>query len=313
MTPHEVCYYIARNVRIMETVLFAGYPKTGNTLVGQSLNYAGGIDQAPYGDIFIRRNQLTPTPNPLFETNTCCIKTHDSYHPFRNIDNLYFGKVSKIVVFNRNPFDLLLSAINYFRVVFERQGGKFDPSKEVALQYRRSLMLLIPDFEVKETFLSDFSLETLRDNGMLDIALRNFGENGTSILNFYPLSGTWSEFTASYDGCGISLLKFSYEKLEQISINSTRKDDVVSAELQELSSFLEVDSERLNQGFAKQSRLVSEKKSESGGGAKFFNKSCSGYWKQYFSKKECRYFLNHHHSAVVRNGYEYLIDEVSSM
>jgi hypothetical protein len=52
----------------------------------------------------------------------------------------------------------------------------------------------MPDFKVKRTFLSDFTLDKLRDDGVLDVALKNFGENGTSILNFYRMSGTWSEF-----------------------------------------------------------------------------------------------------------------------
>ena len=283
----------------------AGYPKAGNTLLGQSLNFAGGI--STLFDIYqIRSKQISPIQNPLFEAPSCCIKTHDLYNPFGNLDSLYFGKVSKIVVFNRNPFDMLLSAINFFRVIFRQQGSKFDPSTPAL----RSLKALMPNVEINESFLSSFSLENLRDAGMLDIALRNFGENGTSILNFYPMSGTWSDFRSSYDNCGISLLKFSYEKLEQISINSSANSNALSAELIELSSYLEVDARRLNEGFAKQKLSMLAKKTTSAGAPIVFNKSRSGYWKEYFSLKECKYFLNQHYSAVVRNGYESLLDEV---
>ena len=290
----------------METALFAGYPKSGNTLIGQTLNLAGEIE-TPFDIYDIRRSQITPTPNPLFETTTYCIKTHDSYTPFRNIDNLYFGKVSKIVVFNRNPFDTLLSAINYFRVEFKNNGGKFDPSKAHML----SLMALFPDFELKETFLSDFTLEILRDNGMLDIALRNFGAFGTSILCHYSMSGTWSDFAGSYDDCGVDVLKFSYEKFEKMSLDSIRKDNAMSEELLELSSYLEVSPGRLNQGFAKQRQFAT--KSESAREVKFISWKRSGYWKEYFSPKACKTFLDRHYSAVVKNGYEYLIDEVNTI
>ena len=286
----------------------AGYPKTGNTLLGQSLNLAGGIS-TPYDIYWIRREKIIPSSNPLFETTSCCIKTHESYRPFKNLDNLYFGKVSKIVAFNRNPFDTLLSAINYLRICFTQQDGNFDSGKP----YFRSIRALIPDFEIKDSFLLDFSLEKLRDSGMLDVALRNFGENGTSIISFYDMSGTWSEFTASYESCGINLLKFSYEKLEKISINSTNKVNTVCEELLELSSFLEVDATRLNEGFAKQAHSMHAQKSRSTGAPQFFNKARSGYWKEYLSPKECKHFLDRHYSAVVRNGYESLADEVNSM
>ena len=291
----------------MNTILCAGYPKSGNTLLGQSLNYAGGVS-TPFDIYQIRREKIVPRANPLFESTSCCIKTHDLYRPFESLDDLYFGKVSKIVAVNRNPFDVLLSAINYFRFIYRKKGNKLDP-RSLAM---RSLRALMPDFEVSESFLTEFTLEKLRDAGMLDAALRNFGEYGTSILNFYGVSGTWSDFLASYDHSGASLLKFSYEKLERISNSSLNEGDVISAELSDLSSFLEVDAARLKEGFAEQKRSIYALKAESMS-ADFFNKSRSGYWKQYFSPKDCKLFLNQHYSAVIRNGYGYLVDEVNSI
>ena len=288
----------------MNTILFAGYPKTGNTLISQTLTHAGGIFGAAYDIYKIREKGISPCINPLFESDTCCIKTHDLYRPFRNLNDLYFGNVLKVVIINRNPLDMLLSCINYFRLEYKWSGNKMQPL------HLQSLKNLMPDFKVKRTFLSDFTLDKLRDDGVLDVALKNFGENGTSILNFYRMSGTWSDFSSSYDHSGVSLFKISYEELESISIESVNNNDDMSMELSSLSSYLEVDSARLKKGFATQRNHLSENKSESVNTVKFFNKACSGYWQNYFSPKACKDFVNLHYSAIIRNGYESLVDEV---
>jgi hypothetical protein len=289
----------------MNIILFAGYPKTGNTLIGQALTHAGGIFGAPYDICKIRSEGLTPCSNPLFEPDICCIKTHDSYRPFGDLNDLYFGNVLKVVIVNRNPFDMLLSCLNYFRLEYIWSGNKVQPL------YLQSLKNLMPDFKVKKTFLFDFTLDKLRDNGMLDVALKSFGENGTSILNFYRMSGTWSDFSSSYDHSGVSLFKISYEELESISTESSNDSEILSIELSSLSSFLEVDAARLKKGFAKQRNHLSSNKSEPVNSVKFFNKACSGYWRNYFSAKVCKDFVNLHYSAIIRNGYESLVDEVA--
>lgn len=286
----------------MNTILFAGYPKSGNTLIGQALTHAGGIFGACFDIYKLRQEGIIPCVNPLFESDTCCIKTHDSYKPFRSLDDMYFGNVTKVLVINRNPFDTLLSSINYFRLEYKWNGDKV---KFLNLQALKNLM---PDFKVKKTFLCDFTLDKLRDSGMLDIALKNFGENGTSILNFYRMSGTWSDFSSSYDHSGVNLLKISYEDLESISLESANDSNIVSVELSSLASFLEIDIACLKHGFAQQRDHVFTKSGPTGS---FFNKGRSGYWKNYFSQSVCKDFVNMHSTSIIRNGYESLLDEVA--
>ena len=287
----------------MNTVLFAGYPRSGNTLLGQTLNHAGGIHGAPYDIYQLRRERLTPSPNPIFRSEICSIKTHDSWRPFRDFHSLYFGSVLKVVVITRNPFDTLLSSINFFRILYLQGGNELSPLA------RYSLTKLIPDFQIKNSFLADFKLAKLRDGGMLDIALQNFGESGTVISNFYTMTGTWSDFSSSYDYSGVDVLKISYEELEAISIRSAETNDYISPALSKLSSFLDVDSALLRKGFSIQRRdalAIKEAKSE----VKFFNEGSSGYWKNYFSAKACRSFMDLHYPAIARNGYEHLISEI---
>lgn len=117
---------------LMNTILCAGYPKSGNTLLGQSLVFAGGLESS--FDIYqLKREKLTPEVNPLFSSDACSIKTHDCWRPSRDIHHLYFGKVSKAIVIVRNPFDTLLSGINHFRVVYQQNQNK------IGLPHKRAI------------------------------------------------------------------------------------------------------------------------------------------------------------------------------
>ena len=171
----------------MNIILCAGYPKSGNTLLGRSLLYAGGIRDSSFDWYWIKKKGIMPTPNPIFKSKTCCIKIHDKFRPFRNIFVSYPGEIVKVIVIIRNPLDTLLSSINFFRVVYKNSGGR------LPFLHRISLRILMPDFRVGEDFLKDFTLEKLRDNGMLDLALDNFGKNDTVIPHLFYRSGAWSD------------------------------------------------------------------------------------------------------------------------
>ena len=130
----------------MNTFLFAGYPKSGNTLLGESLRFAGGIETTPYDIYQIRSKKLNPSPNPIFNSEICCIKTHDVWRPYSDFHAIYPGKVQKVVVITRNPFDTLLSGINFFRVTYSRNAGCLPPL------HMKSLKCLIPDYVLEEIF-----------------------------------------------------------------------------------------------------------------------------------------------------------------
>lgn len=285
----------------MNTVLFAGYPKSGNTLIAHSINLAGNVKNP---DIYIlKQSGKDPSVNPIFKEEVCSIKTHDHWDPNLNIHDLYYGKVLKVIVINRNPFDTLLSGINYFRIIYKINGLKNDFQK-------RSLNKLFPEFKVNDNFLENFTLENLKTQGKLDIALNRFSEDGTSFLNFYRMSGTWSAFASSYEYSGLPTLKIRYEDLEKISIDSFNGEGATNPYLLKISSFLEVDHENLAKGFALQRSNAFQEKNNTQAQVKFMNKMTSGYWKDYLSLKTCKSFVRKNYHAMLINGYEDLVEEL---
>ena len=289
----------------MNIILCAGYPKSGNTLLGRSLQIAGGIRDSPFDWYWIKKKCIIPTPNPIFKPETCCIKIHDKYRAFRNIYVSYPGKIVKVIVIMRNPLDTLLSSINFFRVVYRNFGGR------LPLSYRSSLRILMPNFTMREDFLKDFTLEKLRDDGMLDAALDNFGKNDTVIPHLYYRSGAWSNFASSYNQMKIDSLKVSYEDLESISINSIDNSESICQNLLKVAHFLDVDYATLKSGFAQQRRKVLKIKSlQVDSSVSFYNKMSSGYWRDYFTPEACRKFARIQYSAIVRNGYGSILDQI---
>jgi len=285
----------------MNTVLIAGYPKSGNTLIGQSINLAGNV-KGVFDIYSLKKNGKTPSLNPIFKDAVCSIKTHDNWDPKHNIHDLYYGKVLKVIVINRNPFDTLLSGINFFRITYKTHGlNDFQ---------KRSLHKLFPRFKVDDDFLDNFTLENLKQEGRLDIALNRFSEDGTSFLNFYRNSGTWSGFANSYEHSGLPILKIRYEDLEKISIDSFNGKGNTNPYLLKISSFLEVDHENLAKGFALQRSNANKENANTKTNVKFMNKMASGYWKDYLSLKNCRTFVRKNYHAMLINGYEELIEEV---
>ena len=285
----------------INTVLFAGYPKSGNTLIGQAINLAGNVETV-FDYYTLNKNGITPALNPIFKEEVCSIKTHNQWDPKLNIHDLYFGKVLKVIVINRNPFDTLLSGINFFRVTYKNTGLN-------AFQ-KRSLRKLFPGFKVDDDFLDKFNLENLKQKGWLDKALNRFSEDGTSFLNFYAMSGTWSGFASSYEYSGLPILKVRYEDLEEISIDSFNGKGNTNPYLLEISSFLDVDPENLARGFALQRSNALKEKENTQINVKFMNKMTSGYWRNYFTLKTCRTFVRKNYHAMLINGYEELVQEI---
>lgn len=289
----------------MNIILGTGYPKSGNTLLGESLLLAGGISDQNVDWYLMKKKGIIPTPNPIFKSKTCYLKIHDKFRAVQNIFNPYPGKVVKVVVIIRNPFDTLLSAINSYRITYKNSGSK------LPLMHRISLRSLMPNFTIKEDFLNDFNLEKLRDNGLLDVALGNFGRNDTVIPHFYFRSGAWSSFASSYNHKKIDIFKISYEDLESISINSIDNSESVCQKLLELARFLNVDYISLQRGFAQQRINVLKMKSlRTENSVNFYNKSCNGYWRDYFTPQACREFVRIQYSAIVKNGYKSIIDQI---
>ncbi len=284
----------------------AGFPKSGNTLLGESLLYAGNIIESPFDIYVIKKNKEKPIANPLFDSEIYTIKTHDHFSRFANLDEIYFGEVKKVIVINRNPFDTLLSAINFFRVEYFNYGNNLQP------HHIRAITALMPrfDFNFKNDFLDVFSLEKLRDEGMLDDALDNFSKNGTVILNFYSMSGPWAEFASSYDYSNLEVLKILFSDLLNISASSCSATEKYCPAILKLSDFLDISASKLASGFRQQAEATLKRHNDKKfGEAKFFNKMTDGYWKDYLSGEQCRKFVDKHYASMIRNGFEEIVSE----
>ena len=240
-----------------KTILLAGYPKSGNTLLGESLLLAGkeycpDWDLGEYktlNDLFdsycLSDNNIKAKLNPLF--NSFCIKTHNKISRYVDLKNSFYGGVSHVITITRNPFEILLSSLNYFRYL-KKNNNFTDVTK-------KSINLLIPDYKInQETFLEDFTLEKLRENDFLNQALTNFSNNGTSILEFFEMSGTWCSYTTSFHNHHdikngenkLKLLNIKYEDM----VNDCEKCS------EQIANFLEIDKKYIVKGFDKQKKLA---------------------------------------------------------
>lgn len=290
----------------MKTIAFAGYPKSGNTMLGEAFILAGKEynpewDLGEYNelnDLFDYYCAKKALLNPLFSDDLCCIKTHNRLSKYYTLHTSFYGGVSRVVTITRNPFEILLSSLNYFRYLWKKNNLSFNNDQ------LKSLNLLIPNYQINaETFLNDFNLEKLRDGGFLDEALVNFTYNGTSIYHFFEMSGSWCSFTKSYfehhdtgfENGKIPILNIRYEEMVRNPTECSQK----------LGEFLNCDSEYIKRGFELQKQLSEERKSN---GSIFFNKLESGYWKQYFDPKLCRKFVEKYCYELEYMGYYELVD-----
>jgi len=284
----------------LQTLLAAGFPKSGNTLLGGALQRAGqcGSDFDIYS---LRSSKKLPMPNKLFPKDTFVIKTHDRWRPADDLKICYFAPVQKLIVVIRNPFDTVLSSVNFLR--FQYANGNLK-------NYMSTFNMFFPDGTIDDGFLEFYSLDNLKSQNLLDTALKNFANCGTNVPSFARMSGPWAGFANSYKYSGLTIMNAKYEELAQLSEQSA---SILSANgsrtLNELANFLDVDSARLLQGFKSHRKTVlTQHKS----GNLFFNKMCAGYWRNYFSHQACKEFVNHYAPEMIDNGYRGLVDEFYS-
>lgn len=289
----------------MKTILFAGYPKCGNTLLGESFIFAGknfnpdwdlgnfdGHMERLY-DYYVMQFYPPVKVNPL--CNGICVKTHQRPSRYHNLHNSFYNGVSHIITVTRNPFEVLLSSLNYFRYLWKKNGTL--TNHEI-----KSLNSLLPDYKInEESFLDDFTIENLKEKDLLDISLSNFSSNGTSIGIFHTMSGPWCSYVNTYNmhhnviNGEIQILNLKYEDL-------VKNSDLCA---EKLGTFLNCDSSYIKLGFEEQKKLTQKRKEE---GDLFFNKASSGYWKEYFSYDACKNFTSTYCYELENLGYRDLVD-----
>lgn len=279
----------------MNTVLVAGYPKSGNTLLGTVLNKAGNVN-TDFDYYHLKKSNSTPSPNKLFNANLCTIKTHEIRRLTPRFDRRYYGHVKKLITITRNPLETLLSSISYLRYKWVKTKA-LNPSEKLTLD------LLLPNCNF-EDLEKDLILESMRDKGHLEEALKNFINMGTVIPMFFESSGPWSEFTPSYANSNVPTLNLRYEELALEGLDYDKKNSHTSIKL---SEFLECKYEKIKEAFIEQTKSVKNQKSA---GNLFFAKAASGYWREYFSTSLRKRFVNIYHHSLMLNGYEDFIEEI---
>ena len=287
----------------IQTILVAGYPKSGNTLLGSTFSIAGNICDPNYSaqtlyDIYtIRRiKEYAPLPNPFFSKNQLHIKTHDSLRR-QNLDNKYFGNTNKVIIITRNPFDTFLSSLNFLRVLVREAG-------EVNHVVLDTLQKLAPKSQFPEdstNFIAKFTLENLRRESILDDMFVQYANIGTAFSAFMSMSSPWALFSSSYDRCSKPMCRIKFEDM------SAGYEDNYEKVSTKISNFLGCDSLILAKAFCLQRDSAIEKKKK---GNIFFSKVASEYYSQYLSKKSLRHFCSLYYSTMVELNYNYLLESL---
>ena len=235
----------------------------------------------------------------LFARDICTVKTHDSRRWTCDFRHSYFGEVVSIVTIVRNPFETLLSTLAFLRYLFGANGTLSQDEVDCVHS-------LLPGYAIGPAFCDEFTLENLRDQGLISLALSSFAKMGTVIPLFYSMSGPWSEFVPSYLGTGIPTLNLRYEDLAQESLGESEPQSICS---KRLSEFWDCNYWQLKQAFIQQGIDAQNAKAY---GSLFFTKAESGYWKSYYDLADCRKFADLFFRSILASGYEDLMDDLFS-
>jgi hypothetical protein len=286
-------------------VVLAGFPKSGNTLINETFNYAGKFASPGWTPPkYEYQNQegiskLETTSfigNPFLGEQRCHIKTHLAYSDYHYSSGGQSVAIERIIVIIRNPFDTLLSATNYLR--YSASLNKRLTANQIA-----TLKHFYPNYTETDVLTPNvFNLEKLRDEGALDHALEIFSASNTCIPQFMNRSGTWLDFYASFSQAKQPVLRIRFEDI----VNSTDNYQKVSSKL---SQFLGCDTKILATAFGQQNEACREEKNANN---LFFPVAEANYFEKYFGPKTLRRFCKRHGANMIANGYENLVNRIMS-
>ena len=288
-----------------DLVVVAGFPKSGNTLINETLSYAGKLVEPSWeppryewnNDADIARIcSNTFSENPYLGAGRCHLKTHQKYSK----ENYNWSKaqirMNCIVIIIRNPFDTLLSATNYLR--YSATVNKALTANQIA-----TLKHFYPGYTDSDVLGGKrFDLEKLRDEGALDNALEIFANSGTCVPQFLARSGTWLDFYQSFNQTRLPSLRIRFEDV----VNSEDQWAKVAATL---GTFLARDEGILAAAFKCQDQACQKAKSEHN---PFFPVAESNYFFRYFEPRSLRRFCNVYQNQLASLGYEDLVDTIMS-
>jgi hypothetical protein len=286
-------------------IAIAGFPKSGNTLINETLNYAGRlVDQCwvpPKYEIqnekeISRFDDYSFTANPFLGKNKCHLKTHLAFSKDSYIWHGRKAAISSIVVIIRNPFDTLLSSTNYLR--YSAALNNRLTANQIA-----TLKHFYPNHSEADVLNPEvFNLKSLREKGALDRALEIFSTSNTCIPQFLARSGTWIDFYTSFSKSDLPVLQIRFEDIVNTG-NQWQESSRI------LSNFLDSDPIVLAEAFARQNEECQQARRAND---LFFPVAESNYFHQYFEAKTLRRFCNKNLQMLKSIGYKDLADSIMS-
>lgn len=289
----------------MALIAIAGFPKSGNTLINETLDQAGKLinsDWVPPKYEYQNPKDLEHLKSGLFSANPCMgkhrchIKTHIIYSDESYGRDNTGITIDSIAVIIRNPFDTLLSTTNYLRYSAEK-------NKRLTGSQIATLKHFYPDYSESDVLSgSRFNLEQLREKGALDQALEIFSTSNTCIPQFLTRSGTWLDFYSSFDHAEKQTFKVRFEDIVNSHANWEKASN-------RLAAFINCQPNVLASAFSRQNQLCQQAKKAND---LFFPVAESKYFFRYFDGRSLRRFCNKYLTQLKAFGYEDLVDEIMS-
>lgn len=181
-------------------IWISSYPKSGNTLINSVIRKAGQNYGFPQSEMTVYRLTgadqefgTNPAIRDEYHSNPCVVlKTHNPWRyglPIHSFANYRLNDVGFIHIY-RNPFDLLLSYINYTRIECLRNTSE---------DYHRSIFMDLLGFESVLT-AEEWSKLTLEDipTHNLNHALRRFSEQNLAFSSLSIPVGSWPNNVKSW-------------------------------------------------------------------------------------------------------------------
>jgi hypothetical protein len=291
-----------KQVKQMNVLWVASYPKSGNTWVHSVLRLAGkdhGFPQVDMDVYNLARSGVEPreceTVAERFKSRPCTVlKTHSIYREAQKMHKLPGVELTNagFIHVYRNPLDVLLSYLNFTRLEYKAHADN-----EI---YRKNLFQGLLGME--KTYSYDEWLGVSLDDlprASLDHALDAFSEADMSIKALHGMSGSWLANTRSWLDASKEVPGFSvrYEDLLADPGQFARLAEMFALTPASIQTALDLVNTRAR------SVAVNGNQDQS----VFYNKMASFYFSSYFSPEAVARFLARHESALREVGYSELL------
>ncbi len=283
-----------------------GFPKSGNTWLHGTFNHLGRQVDVNYqqGDIHMNRSKkkkrFNVHPVVHIEDSPCIVfKSHekctDETFPPKDAAALGISSIEKMILIKRNPFDVLLSFLNYALFRLDQRNGVITEAGKKTLEYFDQV-LKVERHHLDEARRRADVLGVFKETGACDRALRAFVDSNFEIVLYTELYGTWLEHT------------LSWEKQSLIPRLSIRYEDMVRDlpnEVERISTFIDVPSDLLTRAFDSQETATMQAKShdDKKNQLSFYNQRRAGYFWNYFDNDLVNEVITENAALLDKTGY----------